>query len=542
MSEQHSDNVYAKDVNDDPVFIGDVESGRRGYFCLGCGREMQAVKSQKIRSYFRHHVEPGSNNGKCTYSDETYRHKLAKEFLQMQKKVKVPAVSKYPPRGQEGIPNLLAEASFIEAHTVGIEKTFFENENGEIMFGSSQDTEGKYLLIRPDVTFFDIDDNPILLIELVATHKLTDEKIIKIKRLGIDTIQIAIPKDSPKSISEALNHTNHTKWIYNREQEDTQYIPVPYSNSEGVQPIDEVQRKFFEESFKCRAAQIGNFIRTITRCLESEYYREIERGLRSEISRVKSNTSENQDKWTRICQRRREELTQKYSERRTSVEIDTRTVKVEESLFRQNTEDLERRYLEKTEQFERKREELDRDERAWRESTRDNPEERITEEIDEEGSIIEGIEKLKADLEAKIAAFNSIKEKNATIFRHRRKESFNTFESNKAREITEIQRIDEENRSAEERFAVENRELSERFGKEGTAIESTLEDRNKRVIGDIKEGKTEGHGKFTKQVEDFANAMALLNNLSTKYVDRERTRYALKAIRSGACKKWDKQK
>lgn len=540
MSEQHSDNVYAKDLNDNIVFIGDVESGRKGYFCLGCDNEMQAVKATKRKAHFRHHVDPGSTMGKCTYSDETYRHKLAKELLQLQKNVKVPSVYKYPPRGESGLPNLIAESKFIEAHSVGIEKSFYENDNGEIVIGSNDGPESKYLLIRPDVTFFGKDGKPILFIELVATHKLTDDKIIRIKRIGIDAIQIAVPKDSPKSISDALNHTNHTKWIYNREQEDTQYIPVPYSNSEGVQPIDEIQRKFFEESFKCRAAQIGNFIRTITRCLESEYYREIERGLRSEISRAKSNTSENQDKWTRICERRREEVAQKYSGRRASVESDTRTVKEEESELRQKSEDLERRYLEKAEQLERKREELDREESTWRESTRDNPEERITREIDEEGSIIEGIEKLKADLEAKIATFDSIKEKNAAIFRYRRKESFNTFESNKAREVAEVQRIEQEIRSAEERFAVENRELSERFGKEGTAIEYKLEARNKRVIRDIKEGKTEGHGKFTNQVEDFANAMALLDNLSTKYVDRERTRYALKAIRSGAYKKWDK--
>lgn len=540
MSEQHSDNVYAKDVNDDIVFIGDVESGRKGYFCLGCDKEMQAVKATKRKAHFRHHVEPGSTMGKCTFSDETYRHKLAKEILQIQKNVKVPSVYKYPPRGEEGFPNLIAESKFIEAHSVGIEKSFYENDNGEIVTGSNDDPESKYLLIRPDVTFFGKDGKPILFIELVATHKLTDDKIIRIRRIGIDAIQIAVPKDSPKSISDALNHTNHTKWIYNREQEDTQYIPVPYSNSEGVQPIDEIQRKFFEESFKCRAAQIGNFIRTIARCLESEYYREIERGLRSEISRVKSNTSENQDQWTRICERRREEVAQKYSGRRASVESDTRTVKEEESELRQKSEDLERRYLEKAEQLERKREELDREESTWRESTRDNPEERITREIDEEGSIIEGIEKLKADLEAKIAAFNSIKEKNARIFRHRRKKSVKTFKSHHTREIAEIQRIEEEVRSTEERFAVENRELSERFGKEGTAIEYKLEERNKRVIRDIKEGKTEGHGKFTKQVEDFANAMALLDNLSTKYVDRERTRYALKAIRSGAYKKWNK--
>ncbi len=507
---------------------------------MGCDKEMQAVKATKRKAHFRHHVEPGSTMGKCTFSDETYRHKLAKEILQIQKNVKVPAVYKYPPRGEEGLPNLIAESKFIEAHSVGIEKSFYENDNGEIVTGSNDDPESKYLLIRPDVTFFGKDGKPILFIELVATHKLTDDKIIRIKRIGIDAIQIAVPKDSPKSISDALNHTNHTKWIYNREQEDTQYIPVPYSNSEGVQPIDEIQRKFFEESFKCRAAQIGNFIRTITRCLESEYYREIERGLRSEISRVKSNTSENQDKWTRICQRRREEVAQKYSGRRASVESDTRTVKEEESELRQKSEDLERRYLEKAEQLERKREELDREESAWKESTRDNPEERIAKDIDDEGTIIDGFSEIKTDLEAKIGSFESTKNEIESGFRHSEKESFRNFEWNKEQEMGEIQRIEGEIGSTEESFTVDRRELSKRIDEDRRNFQYQLDERRQQIIRDFKEGKAGKHGQFSSKFKDFANAMALLSDLSSKFIDRERTRYALKAIRSGTYKKWDK--
>ncbi|MGD9929554.1 MAG: hypothetical protein AB7U05_06015 [Mangrovibacterium sp.] len=439
MSEhQSSDNVYANDVNSDIVFVGDVESGRKGYFCLGCGRVMQAVKPKTRRAYFRHDVEASKSEGRCTYSDETYRHKLAKEFLQIQKKVKVPAVYKYPPHGQEGIPNLLAEARFIEAHSVGIERTFYENENGEIKSGTSDDAEGKYLLIRPDVTFYDKDDRPILFIELVATHKLTDEKIIKIRRLGIDTIQIAVPKDSPKSISEALNHTNHTKWIYNREQEDARYLPIPVSDSAGIQPIDEVQRKFFEESYKCRAAQIGNFIRTIRKCLESEYYRQIEQGIRSEISRVEENTREHQDQWFRICNNRRESLAWKYSERRESVKTEEGAIDKEERAFHKYVEDLDRRYNRKRESLERKdaglrraKEELEREERAWRESTLDKPEDRIAKQIDEEESIIGGISEVKADLEQKIRDFTSTREGIESKFKRLKEEAVDNFEWNR---------------------------------------------------------------------------------------------------------------
>lgn len=553
MSEHQSDNVYAKDVNDDIVFIGDVERGRKGYFCLGCSREMQAVKPTKreIRAYFRHHVESGSNKGKCTYSDETYRHKLAKEFLQMQKKVKVPSVYKYPPHGQEGISNFLTEARFIEAHSVGIEKTFYENENGEVKSGTREDADGKYLLIRPDVTFFDKDDNPILFIELVATHKLTDDKKIKIKRLGVDAIQIAVPKDSQEAISESLNHTNHTKWIYNREQEDARYVPIPISNSEGVQPIDEVQRRFFEESFKCRAAQIGNFIQAIRKCLESEYYRQIEQFIRSEISRVEKNTREHQDRWDRICNNRREELVNRYSGRRGQADGLEARLRERDRRFREEKTDLERRYLAKKEQLEskerdlearylKKAEELETEERAWQKSTHGNPEERITEQIKEEEAIIIRIEGVKVELEEKVGSFNSTREGIKSRFKQLKEEAIKKYDKDKGAEMEDIKRIEGDVRAARENFDSERGEAEKRFEGDRSAFRHQLEERNKRIIGDIKEGKNGQYGRFTKQVEKFAQAMALLDDLSAIYIDRERTKCALRAIRSGSYKNWCK--
>ena len=354
MEENHIDNVFAYNVFDEVVFIDDVERGRKGYFCMGCKREMQAVqpKVERIRSYFRHDVKASKDGKKCTYSDETYRHKLAKEILQMSKMVKVPAIYKFPPKGYEGLPNLISNSKFIEAYSVGIERYFFEDNNGEISCGKNDESTSKYLLIKPDVTFFDKDLKPILLIELVATHKVSDDKKIKIKRLGIDTIQIIIPKDSPEAISKALQHTNYTEWIYNYEQEITEYIPIPQSNSEGIQLIDEIQRKLFEESFKCRAAQIGNLIRTITKCLGSELYTTIERDIRSEFPRVEENTRKSNEQWSRICEDRRTEINNKYSHRIREIESKRSQVDQAETNFREDYRNLEKRYLKKKRELE----------------------------------------------------------------------------------------------------------------------------------------------------------------------------------------------
>jgi hypothetical protein len=44
---------------------------------------MQAKKGDKKSHNFAHDPKDVDTKGKCTYSDETYRHKLAKEVFQV---------------------------------------------------------------------------------------------------------------------------------------------------------------------------------------------------------------------------------------------------------------------------------------------------------------------------------------------------------------------------------------------------------------------------------------------------------------------------
>jgi len=182
----HKNNVYAYNIENIAKHISEVESGRKGYYCIGCGKEMQARKGDILMHHFSHDPKDIQNSGKCSYSDETYRHQLAKEILQRIKQIKVPALYKYPPDGIDGKPNKLKDAQFIHADSVSIELTFYEDEDGRIVFGKDfiiDSGGGKFLLIRPDVTFFDSKGAPILLIEIVATHKINADKISKIKKL-----------------------------------------------------------------------------------------------------------------------------------------------------------------------------------------------------------------------------------------------------------------------------------------------------------------------------------------------------------------------
>jgi len=341
-------NVYANNVRKEEIHISEAKSGRHGYFCLGCDREMQAVIS-KISgriSYFRHDAIAMKGQPKCTYSDETYRHKLAKEILLRIKRVKVPDLYKYPPKNINGSANLICESQFIDAEFVEAELFFYENEYGDILWTKTifSDTN-KYLLLKPDITFFDVNMNPILLIEIEATHKISEEKALKLKRLGINTVQITIPKDSPENIEKTFETTNRTKWIYNYEQESTEYIPISDSNSKGISSIDEDQRKLFEESYNCRTAQINNLIRSITKCLESEQYGTTTAKLESDIPRVKRNTEEYRKSYEQLRDRYdnrieelrneiRERISSKNADRRKRIDTEKANLENEETEFR----------------------------------------------------------------------------------------------------------------------------------------------------------------------------------------------------------------
>jgi hypothetical protein len=135
----HPKNTWAHDVFGQEVNVYAVASGRKGYTCLGCKNDMEAVRftDQDHASYFRHVPhDQAKTQFVCTYSDETYRHRVAKEILHRLKCIKVPAVWKYPPRGNTSPPALLERAAMVEASTVHNEFFFFEDEQGSVKWSN----------------------------------------------------------------------------------------------------------------------------------------------------------------------------------------------------------------------------------------------------------------------------------------------------------------------------------------------------------------------------------------------------------------------
>lgn len=540
-------NEYAKNVKGEPIYILDAESGRKGYWCIGCEAEMEAVRRKKNllhKSYFRH-IAKDVKKGEipCTFSNQDFRHNLAIDILQGTKRIKVPNLYKYAPDGKNA--KLIEEAKFVEAHSVKAELTFYEDDEGKVLFGKNPNIESKNLLIRPDVTFFNIQGNPILLIEIVVSHKLNDEKKAKIRRLGIDTIQIIIPKDSPENIAKNFLVTKNTKWVFNHVEQNTNYFQFSSGNTETISQIDDDEVRFFRETLTCRENEIKNLIRSITRCVESQLYKRVEFKLGQEISRIEKATREHQSRLDNLEAEYESEIYREFKEQFDRLEEEKRKFIDEEAEWKQYYSDLEGRYINKDIEIRREQEIIERN--FFEENGFDFDEERIRlnfdarrDEIDRTTEFISGrIEQtrqaqnefnesnsrsyrrtqLENEREEKRVEQNIEFERNfmATIseeFEHRRESlrgKFNTEEERYRQGIEfNIRKLGERNEEFR-RYVIqsmeipfnENRELPERF-------RNLFETR--RIISDWEKGKSA----------------------------EKRLRFAIDSIRKGDYKKWDK--
>jgi len=328
------------------IHITEAKSGLNGYYCLGCKKQMQAVKGQIRTHYFRHHAKDvDRNNDECVVANRTYRERIAKDILHRLKELKVPAVYKYPPKNSEGSPNKIAESTVIKAHKVKSELTFYEDDNCVIQFGQNPNVNARYLLIRPDITFFNNKNEPILLVEFVLTHKINNEKRVKLKRLGLNTVQIIVPKKSESDIEKALKSRTKVKWIYNEIEARAKYVFIPQSDNSGVRSLDDDQQRVFEESYKCRASQIKYLIRAVKRALESQSYKRAEQHFDEEISRVEKATEKVKQELRELEERYGQEVFSEFAGEFEAFELQEKEFEREETQFQKYFKGLEKRYL-----------------------------------------------------------------------------------------------------------------------------------------------------------------------------------------------------
>ncbi len=547
-------NDWAKDIKDDPIHIDNAESGAKGYYCLGCNKEMQAVKfkNPKHQSYFRHHAyNIDKNNAECVFSSKEYRERLAEQILHRLKELKLPDVYKYPPKGVEGEPNLIQEKETIVASKVRSQLSFYEDYDGVVKWGKNPDLKDRYLLIRPDITFFDKDDDPILFVEFVITHKITFEKRAKLQRLGINTVQIIIPKSPESEIEKSLKSVRKIKWVYNEIEANTEYIPVPKGNTERVSSFDEEQRKLFEESYTCRAAQISNLIRSITRCVESQSYKRTEQLFESEISRIEKSAKRNRERLDELEREHQNEVYEEFRDRFHEIEDGFKKLDSRRRKFEQKSRNLEERYYTKDREIREEEENVSRSVREYsnfgdageelkerygfrRENLRTDfirNRIRLKEQKEEVELTPERIEKLKGREIADI-------ERRREDIKYRRRnlpKRFKEFEGEEQQSFEKRKRELGENR---DRISQEISGFGEFTKEEERKLETEFENLRKQSIKRINQEDGTGDPELSKRINAILEIRGFLRNYNEKKFAFERNKSALEFVRGGAWKTW----
>ncbi len=534
-----SDWAYSKKHKKN-IHISEAESGLKGYRCLGCHSKMVANiqrKNPNWLSYFSHHAsDVNKENIECVRASKTYREKIARSILNELKYINIPAIYKSPPLGSDEnlFPMKIESRRKIEAAYTKAELSFYENEDGEIKWGKNPTITARDLLIRPDVTFFNKDNKPILFIEFIVYSKIKPDKFLKLSRLGIDTLQINIPRKSEADIEKALKSSRTYKWVYNEKEANTEYIPVFRKNTEDLSQINDNERIFFEEDFKCRQAEINWLIRSIKRNLQSEQHRTVELRLNQQIQKVKRNTESANQRLGDLEESNRKEALARNSGHET-----------EEKTRYSN---LERRYL-------TKRKELKRDLKS---SRRFNSEKGKIEEaikrgnrsISNLGKIKENIrrgrfidhskleektwEEFKAEIEFEGSEIERIERDTEQLQREIRtlESDIPTKFDNEGRSVDrDIQQLREEERVIEETIQEEFREEIERIEREKKSIETDVRRSFNRAVNYTS-------SELPKRIKNLLAIGRITSNY--EYFERKEKSYrkARELFRKGTWKAW----
>lgn len=458
---------WAKTQEGKPVHINNSPSGAKGYYCLGCENEMVAVQRhiEGYRPYFRHHAKDQKVQLECTFNNETYRHKIAKEILQRIKRVKVPKVLKKPPVA-DGMNQaiLLKEEEIITAHTVRNELRFYEDNDGNLQWDNKSTADNKNLIIRPDVTFFDKSGSPTLLIELVAAHKAKSDKLSKIRALGINAIEVILPRGDSVEIEATFSITKYTKWLFNKYEYETDYFQLSRSPGKAIFQVEGHQEFLYEETFECRRTEIGNLIRAIGKVLHGASYQKAQSDVRKEIQRIERLKTSAQQQWEELRGRIEDRVFDGFAEKSRKIRNLTDQCREQESKIEERHRDLEERYQRKAGELKLAEDNFSGDLRPKNAIYRSREEEveqeqiRVNESLELERREIERIQRERDDLRRKFSELES-----STIQKIRRAEKgeedaieqFRGKENELPKEFKrnqeEVQREFEQNKSAAQR-------------------------------------------------------------------------------------------
>lgn len=229
--------------------ISDVESGLKcGCVCPACGEPLVAKKGKKQMHHFAHHS--GHN---CEHGYESSLHLAAKEILSQSKRLTLPAVYlSFPDLYKKD--ELLCPAKEIQIDRVELEQRFED--------------------IVPDVVVY--ADEKQFFIEIYVTHCIDDEKLAKLKKANISTIEIDLSKKkNVTSVKELevilLGESKEKTWKYN--STSNRYLQNFYKTADRRVIITQGNREYVSNCpIHTRSWQGEPFADYFHDCLSCKYY------------------------------------------------------------------------------------------------------------------------------------------------------------------------------------------------------------------------------------------------------------------------------
>ena len=191
-----------------------------GCVCPECNAPLVAVQGKKNRSHFRH--APGTKNI-CIHPVESSIHLKAKQLFSEINSIILPKVSIKPG-------NMVDEIIYSDARDFSITRveTEFRKDGNDVI---------------PDLALYSANEK--VYVEILYTHAVDDEKIEKLHKRGIPTLEIDLGKDkkqletlTEEELKDLLfRHEDNKKWVYIR--------PV-YELKQRVCDADHLRYTFFD--------------------------------------------------------------------------------------------------------------------------------------------------------------------------------------------------------------------------------------------------------------------------------------------------------
>lgn len=340
-------------MNGFDVFIKNVQGGRKGYKCIGCNRPLEAVQKKKYpehKSFFRHFNV--NKTFHCNFNSKKYLERKIEQIIMELGFIYLPKLYKYPPFERDDFPPiLLRDNQTLKPHSIKAQVSFFLNEYGELMSGAKTGVTDKKFHIRPDLTFFNEDGQPILFLEIVITNAIDEEKKAKLIEIGIDTIQIEIIPAPLEELIQIIQSGSTIKWVYNNEEFHTKYIFVPRENEKELSEFDSEQKKLFTESVTCRKSRIRNLIYQIRTILGTKQYGNLKKNLESEIKRIEEFRKSAESRLGKMESTEKDRVYSEFAEEETELGRFEKKERERSQRITGDHSDLEERYLAKAEQL-----------------------------------------------------------------------------------------------------------------------------------------------------------------------------------------------